>query len=48
MLKVMKRDFAKFYYVGNEYKTFHEYKGKEHDLHCRKFIEWEKPSKWED
>ena len=38
----MKRDFAKFHYGGNEYKRFQEHKEKEYDLHCRKFIEWEK------
>ena len=26
ILKVMNKDFAKFYYGGNEYKTFQEYK----------------------
>ena len=41
-LKVMKRDFAEFHYVGNEHKAFHEYEGKEHEFHCKKFIEWEK------
>ena len=44
ILKVMKKDFAKFYYGGNEYKTFQEYKEKIYDFHCRKFIHWERSS----
>ena len=42
LLKAMKMDFAEFHYGGKAYKTFHEYKGKEYDFHCRKFIEWER------
>jgi len=53
ILKALKKDYAKYHYGDNEYKSFQEYKEKEYDWYCRKFIEFEKSTLskkmvWED